>query len=214
MAGSYYTILGVPQNATSDQIRSKFLDLAKKMHPDRFQGEEKNRAEGTFQQITEAFNVLSNSSRRREHDEDLARPEKEQSGPDLEQLFKIYMQRGVKAFRENNFSAAADNFNRAARTEPANAKAWYHVALACSNEQRWLMQAVSAIERACELESMNGKYSKLAGRLCERAGKLEEAERFYASALQWAGQDPEVEESLNRIRKGPKGRGGLFGKSS
>ena len=214
MAGSYYTILGVPQNATSEQVRTKFLELAKKMHPDRFQGEEKVRAEATFQQITEAFNVLYNPSRRREHDEELARPDQEQQGPDLEQLFKVYMQRGVKAYREKNFSAAADNFNRAARTDPANAKAWYHVALACNHEQRWLMQAVSAIERACQLEPLNGKYAKLAGRLSERAGKPEEAERFYAAALKWDGPDQEVEEALNRIRKGRKGRGRLFGRSS
>ncbi len=214
MAGSYYTILGVPQNATSEQVRTKFLDLAKKMHPDRFQGDEKTRAEETFQQITEAFNVLRDASRRREHDEDLARPEQEQQVSELEQLFKIHMQRGVKDFREKNYSAAADNFNRATRADPTNAKAWYHVALACSNEQRWKMEAVSAIDRACKLEPMNGKYAKLAGRLNERAGKLEEAERFYAAALEWAGPDPEIEEALSQIRKGRKGRGRLFGRSS
>lgn len=214
MASSYYTILGVPQNATSEQVRSRFLELAKKMHPDRFQGEEKVSAESTFQQITEAFNVLYNPSKRREHDEELARPDKEQQGPDRDQLFKVYMQRGVRAFREKNFSSAAENFNQAARTEPANAKAWYHVALACSNEERWLMQAVSAAERACELEPLNGKYAKLAGRLNERTGKAEAAERYYVAALRWAGEDQEIEEALSRIRKGRKGRGGLFGRSS
>lgn len=213
MASSYYTILGIQQNATSEQVRSRFLELAKKMHPDRFQGEEKVTAEQNFQEITEAFNVLFNPSRRRQHDEDLARPEVGQRGPDREQLSKIYMQRGVKAFREKNFSAAADNFNRAARTEPTNAKAWYHVALACSNEERWLAQAVSAADRACELEPMNGKYAKLAGRLFEKVGKTEEAERYYGAALKWGGADPEVEESLQRIRKGRRGRG-LFGRSS
>lgn len=214
MASSYYTILGIQQNATSEQVRSRFLELAKKMHPDRFQGEAKARAEQSFQQITEAFNVLYNPGRRRQHDEDLARPEQGEQGPDREQLFKVYMQRGVKAFRERKFSSAADNFNRAARTDPANAKAWYHVALACSNEDRWLSQAVSAVDRACHLEPMNGKYAKLAGRLFERFGKLEEAERHYGAALKWTGSDPEVEESLNRIRKARKGRGRLFGKSS
>ena len=58
MSVNYYSKLGVSQNATTDQVRSRFLELAKKLHPDRFQGEEKEEAERNFQEITEAFNVL------------------------------------------------------------------------------------------------------------------------------------------------------------
>ena len=38
MSDNYYTILGLPQNATSKQIRERFLELARERHPDRYRG--------------------------------------------------------------------------------------------------------------------------------------------------------------------------------
>ena len=77
-----------------------------------------------------------------------------------------------------------------------------------------MTQAVSAAGRACELEPLNGNYAKLAGRVFEKAGKIDEAERYYRAALQWAGPDAEVEAALARIQKGRKGRGRFFGRQS
>lgn len=210
MASSYYSILGIPQNATTEQVRSRFLELARTLHPDRFQGAEKEEAERNFQEITEAFNVLSNPSLRREHDQSLAQPEGEQSGPDPAQLVKVYMQRGVKSYREKNYSAAADNFQRATQAEPSNAKAWYHVALACSHQTRWTAQAMKAIERACELEPLNSRYAKFAGKLFEKGERFTEAQRYYTAALKWGGQDEEVKAALEGLEKKRKGRAGGF----
>lgn len=215
MATNYYTILGVAQNATTDQVRARFLELAKQLHPDRFPGESKAKAEEDFQRITEAFNVLSNPMRRREHDQDLATPVAEQSGPDPDQLLKVYMQRGVKAYREKNFPAAADNFHRAAKTDPNSAKAWYHLGLACGQESRWRQQALAAFERACDLEPMNFRYTKAAGELFEKAGKVEEAARYYSLAVKWGGGDDDIREALERLRKtNKKGLSGFFGKAN
>ena len=38
---SYYDLLALPQNATTEQIRSRFMELVRQRHPDRFQGAEK-----------------------------------------------------------------------------------------------------------------------------------------------------------------------------
>ncbi|HEY4588113.1 MAG TPA: DnaJ domain-containing protein, partial [Thermoanaerobaculia bacterium] len=67
MARDFYTVLAVPRNATEDQIRQRFRELARTRHPDRFQGGEKARAEKEFQEITQAFNVLVDPERRRRH---------------------------------------------------------------------------------------------------------------------------------------------------
>jgi len=212
MSDNYYSILGVPQNATTDQVRSRFLQLAQKLHPDRFQGEGKEEAERNFQEITEAFNVLSNPTRRRVYDQELTQqPAMEQSGPDPEQLVKVYMQRGVKSYRDKQYSAAADNFHRAAQADPSNPKAWYHVALACSHQERWNQQAMLAIEKACELEPMNARYAKFAGRIFEKGGKPEQAEQFYSKALRWGGEDEEIRTALDGLsQKRKKGRSGFF----
>lgn len=215
MATNYYSILGVPENATGEQIRSRFLDLARQLHPDRFQGERKEQAERDFQAITEAFNVLSSSSRRREHDLELARPAASSTPGSPDQLLKAYMQRGVKAYKEGNFSAAADNFDHATKTDPTNAKAFFHLALACGKERRWLSRALQAARRASELEPFNDKYAKLAGKLFAQAGNLEQAEHYYLLAQKWGEEDPAVTEALEEVRrKAKKGRSGLFGMGS
>ena len=105
MAKDYYAILEVARTATSDQVRARFRELARERHPDRSQGEAKADAELEFQAITEAFNVLSDNERRRAHDQQLARPEPFAArGADMVQLAKVYLQRGIKAYREKNFS--------------------------------------------------------------------------------------------------------------
>ncbi|HEY4561426.1 MAG TPA: DnaJ domain-containing protein, partial [Thermoanaerobaculia bacterium] len=105
MARDFYSVLAVPRNATEDQIRQRFRELARTRHPDRFQGTEKERAEKEFQEITQAFNVLVDPERRRRHDTDLVRPE-ESSATDPRQLFRVYLQRGVKAYKEKSYLEA------------------------------------------------------------------------------------------------------------
>ena len=62
----FYAVLEVSRQATPEEIRSRFRQLARERHPDRFQGEAKARAEQEFQLVTEAANVLLNPEKRRE----------------------------------------------------------------------------------------------------------------------------------------------------
>jgi curved DNA-binding protein CbpA len=213
MVKNYYDVLGVPQNATAEQVKMRFLELARQRHPDRFQGAEKERAEREFQDLTAAFNLLADPEKRRAHDLDLARPLVAKQSADPGQLAKVYLQRGIKAYKESNYLEAADNFDRATKAQKDNAKAWHHLALACSHQRRWLSRATSAVSQACELEPMNAGYLKLAGRLFETAGMPIKAEQYYSESLKWGGSDPAVEERLEELRRQiKKGKSGLFGK--
>ncbi len=58
----YYQILGVPEDASEEEIRRAFFELAKKYHPDRGGDEEK------FKEINEAYQVLSNKEKRAAYD--------------------------------------------------------------------------------------------------------------------------------------------------
>jgi curved DNA-binding protein CbpA len=209
MARDFYSVLALPRNATEDQIRKRFRELARLRHPDRFQGAEKEAAETEFQEVTQAFNVLSDPERRRRYDSELARP----SESDPRQMCRVYLQRGIKAYKEKSYLDAADNFDRATKAEPGNAQAWQHLALACSQQTNWLPQAVAAIEHACELEPMNPTYLKQAGRILALAGQPERAVVFYRRALQWGEDDPAVQRALDELTKAPPKRGGLFGKA-
>jgi len=213
MAKNLYDVLALSYNATEEQIRVRFRELARQRHPDRFQGEEKERAEQEFQEITAAFNVLVDPERRRLHDVELSQPSTQGAITDDAQLTRVYLQRGVKAYKEGNYPEAAENFDRAVKIQPNNAKAWYNLALATSQERRWLGKARSAVVEACRLSPMNSTYLKLAGRIFEAAGMTLRAEQYYNESLKWGGDDAEVVERLEELRKqARKAKSGFFGK--
>jgi DnaJ-class molecular chaperone len=63
----YYSILGVSEGASQDDIKHAFRKLAMKYHPDRNLGKEEW-AGGKFKQVNEAYAVLSDEGKRREYD--------------------------------------------------------------------------------------------------------------------------------------------------
>jgi len=63
----YYQILGVPDNASHEDIKRAFRKLAFKYHPDTNPGDEKQ-AEEKFKEINEAYGVLGDEDRRRGYD--------------------------------------------------------------------------------------------------------------------------------------------------
>lgn len=62
----YYKILGVPKNATQEEIKKAYRKLARKYHPDINPGDKE--AEHKFKEINEANEVLSNPENRAKYD--------------------------------------------------------------------------------------------------------------------------------------------------
>jgi molecular chaperone DnaJ len=62
----YYEVLGVPRNASDQEIKSAYRKLALKFHPDRNPGDKE--AEERFKEAAEAYSVLQDSETRRRYD--------------------------------------------------------------------------------------------------------------------------------------------------
>lgn len=67
--GDYYEILGVQKNASLDEIKKAYRELALKFHPDRVPVDQKKAAEEKFKGISEAYAVLSDSTKRNLYDQ-------------------------------------------------------------------------------------------------------------------------------------------------
>ncbi|HLB51638.1 MAG TPA: DnaJ C-terminal domain-containing protein [Patescibacteria group bacterium] len=65
----YYEILGVSKNATDDQIKQAYRRLAREHHPDVVKDGDKSSAEARFKEINEAYQVLSDSQKRKMYDQ-------------------------------------------------------------------------------------------------------------------------------------------------
>lgn len=63
---NYYKILGISRTADKKKIKKAYRDLALKWHPDK--AEDKELAEKKFQDISEAYEVLSNDETRAKYD--------------------------------------------------------------------------------------------------------------------------------------------------
>ena len=63
----YYETLGVPRNATADDIRKSYRKLARKYHPDLNPGDKS--AEDRFKTVQEAYDVLNDDKKRAMYDQ-------------------------------------------------------------------------------------------------------------------------------------------------
>lgn len=65
----YYDTLGVPKNASDEDIKKAYRKLAMKHHPDRNQGDSSKVSEEKFKEAKEAYEMLSDENKRAAYDQ-------------------------------------------------------------------------------------------------------------------------------------------------
>ncbi|RZL90980.1 MAG: molecular chaperone DnaJ [Variovorax sp.] len=65
----YYETLGVPKNASEEEIKKAYRKLAMKHHPDRNHGDTSSDAEAKFKEVKEAYEMLSDGQKRAAYDQ-------------------------------------------------------------------------------------------------------------------------------------------------
>ena len=67
MSTDYYKTLGIDRGASSKDIQKAYRDLARKYHPDMNPGD--NSAKTKFQEVQQAYDVLSDDQKRSQYDQ-------------------------------------------------------------------------------------------------------------------------------------------------
>lgn len=112
----YYSILNVKRSSTKDEIKSSYRELAKKYHPDKNPGDKVS--EEKFKEISEAYETLSDPSKKRTYDNKVNDPVTYRKGPtpsrrnDMDDIFSDISFSFSGGQYEDIFNSARDIFNR------------------------------------------------------------------------------------------------------
>ncbi len=201
----YYALLGVPRDASENEIRERFRSLAREAHPDRAPASRKAEAEAKFQDLTEAVNVLTSPERRKAYDFDLAAA---RTAPEMggDAVAQNYVSQGIAAYKERKFAEAAGNFQLAVHRNPRDVKAQHYLGLASARAGD-MRAAVKAIEAALSIEPHNGGMLKDAGAIFRQAGLLLKAEKAYQEAVRWDPSAGDARKALEEVRVQRTGKG-------
>jgi curved DNA-binding protein CbpA len=153
---NYYELLGIGKTATTADVRKAYARLARERHPDRFPDPAaKLNAQQTFQEITAAFNTLSNTRSREEYDRSLAAPARP---PVPEEIARDAFDRGQKLYEAKNFFDAVELLRIAVAHVPQEAR--YHAALgrALARNPHWVREGIQSLERAMQLAPRQAGY--------------------------------------------------------
>lgn len=185
----FYQLLGVAPTAGATEIRQAYARLAKERHPDKFSDPgEKDKAQSFFQDLTAAFNTLSNESRRRQYDSERERPKPQTP----EEIAKDAFDRSGPALEQGDFEQAVTLLGTAVHHAPAEVQ--YHLALGrtLGRHPETARKGVEVLEKASHLFPSNAMVWADLAVLYQGQGLKLRAQKAIESAQRLAPRDARI----------------------
>ena len=210
---TYYEILDVRPGASDKEIKQAYYRLARDLHPDKAANkEERKKYEQLFAEISKAYNVLKEKSRREEYDRASKRDEEreiksgrqveekkdgtsvrkkdkvakaiERSGERIQIARKAYNM-GMHVMKLGDYDQAVGFFDAAIKNDDSEAVYFYRLAMAMVHGSKSFSRTVESCNRAVEMDPYNMDYKLLLGEIYEKAGGVSKAKDIYEEILKW-----------------------------
>jgi len=203
----HFRVLGVPQGAHRDQVKTAFLRLVKQFHPDRLPADLRHLAPkmtAVFESIREAYDTLHDEQRRADwmasqQKRATARPATPvpSRGDDAQIAFK----KGELALRKRDYVAAEAFFEQAYRLDKsANALAAQAWALYVDpNRRSEAPRARALMQQALQLQPTCDRAHYQLGVVARVDGQLDVAERHFREAVRSNPKHLEANQELRLI---------------
>ncbi|HEY8233733.1 MAG TPA: DnaJ domain-containing protein [Vicinamibacteria bacterium] len=184
----YYQLLGVGPLASVAEIRHAYAQLAREKHPDRFlEAEAKQQAQKLFQDLTTAFNTLSNPKSRQEYDQ--ARDKPQPKTP--EEIAAAAFEASQAALEAGQLDEAVSLLRTAVHHAPGQVAYLLALgrALGRATSPAAAREAVQVLERVTQLSPQNAAAFGELATVLARSGLKLRAQKAVEAALRIAPRD-------------------------
>jgi curved DNA-binding protein CbpA len=172
----YYRILGLPREATADQIKQRYRQLVRQHHPDVNQNQNAGLGHNAFLQIVEAYQILSDPLKREEYDQVWERRSASKTAP------------GAKGAQAPSDGVAVIETLLADARRYFDAKEYRETSRTC--------------RRVLELDKENVPAHELLGDVLAQIKRPEEAISYYTMAQQLSkARRPDLDQKIERLMR-------------
>jgi CheY-like chemotaxis protein/curved DNA-binding protein CbpA len=202
-----FLVLDVARNASEDDIRNSYANLAKRTHPDRFVSASTvvhRMAEEVFGMVSAAYEAIGDPVSRVKYlrgEADRRKLEAEIQDGQRAVRAELDFQKGEAALRARRPDLALEHFTKAADTYPDEGE--YHASLGYAlhltkpSDPTTLKKAYAFIQKGRKLAPDRAKPYLYLGRLALAEDRAEVAEKMFGRAVQL---DPDCLDALRELR--------------
>lgn len=211
-SGDLYRILSVPITASQDQIQSAYHELARQLHPDRFQSnafspEVRDDAERVFTKINEAYLTLRSAAARSLYDAEHSKmsPAQNRAEPKAakpEDTAEALFADGRRALANREYAAAVDRLKAAVWLCPNKASYNHLLGVAEGEMPNLRKSAEQHLLKAIELEGVAVNSHLELAKLYIKVSLRRKAELQLEQVLRWDPGNPEASGLLAELRRG------------
>lgn len=166
-----YEVLGVPSSATDEEVKKAYRNLARKYHPDNYHDSPlADVAQEKMKEINEAYEEVQSMRK---------------NGGAGQSSYGGY---GRNPYGQNPYGAYGGGYGGGYGGDPAFARVRMSIAQGELNLAEELLNAMS---------DHNAEWNFLKGAICYRRGWMDEAKRYYETAVQMNPNNPEYRRALD-----------------